>query len=308
MWDSLVVLDQAPGDPTKVRLIYSGCNIDPGPRNNEYAAGWTREHIWPKSHGGPMTTHSPGIGTDLLNLAAADASVNSQRNDRDFKDLPDTADNFVVDTSPIAGCTGQTLARVEPGFWEPPSRTKGFVARALMYMACEYSDRGLRLVDHATDSGSLELGMLSDILKWNRQFPPEPWEVRRNDEAEKIQQNRNPFIDNPAYADLIWGPAEGVRTGSAAPFRVRCGGVAPADPLPPTKRWEWGSSQRCPHGPGSQRPAPAPSFSPLHSVSGGQFSALFGRGWAGAHTSNPRVKRCLHRWKGRQGGRRSIRE
>ena len=186
VWDALVVLDQAPSDPAKVRLIYSGCAIDPGPRGSEYAAGWTREHLWPQSHGGPMTTGSPGIGTDLHNLAAADASVNSQRSDRDFKDLPDVPGNVVVDTSPAAGCPGPTLARAEAGVWEPPARSKGFVARALLYMASEYSDRGLRLVDGATRPGSLGVGVLSDVLAWNRQFPPAAWEIRRNDEAERV--------------------------------------------------------------------------------------------------------------------------
>ena len=53
--------------------------------------------------------------------------------------------------------------------------------------------------------GSIEL-----FLKWNVEDPVSAFEVQRNNVIEGAQGNRNPFIDNPYLATLIWGgtPAE----------------------------------------------------------------------------------------------------
>jgi len=46
----------------------------------------------------------------------------------------------------------------------------------------------------------------SVLLTWNRQDPVSNWERRRNDIIYyNYQHNRNPFIDHPEYAELIWG-------------------------------------------------------------------------------------------------------
>ena len=77
------------------------------------------------------------------------------------------------------------------------------VARALMYMACMYSEKGLRLVEGPTENGSLQLGNLPAIQRWALQFPPSDRERRRNDVAEELQGNRNPFIDEPQLAKQV---------------------------------------------------------------------------------------------------------
>ena len=43
------------------------------------------------------------------------------------------------------------------------------------------------------------------LLEWNRLDPVDEWEMERNNETAKIQGNRNPFIDHPELADIIWG-------------------------------------------------------------------------------------------------------
>jgi hypothetical protein len=42
------------------------------------------------------------------------------------------------------------------------------------------------------------------LLKWHRQDPVSQKEIDRNNAAYAFQGNRNPFIDNPAFADSIW--------------------------------------------------------------------------------------------------------
>jgi endonuclease I len=213
VWDAVCEADAARGGDAgaaagggggggaRVRLIYSGYVISAGPRDSEYSVGrWTREHVWPKSHGG-MSTRAPGIGTDAHNIFAADQSVNSARSDRDFDDLP--GGDPVVDSSDTHGYGGETLARTSGGFWEPPDRAKGPVSRALLYMACAYADRGLRLARGATPRGGKSLGDLEAVLRWNDAFPPGPDEVERNNAVQRHQGNRNPFIDMPELARLV---------------------------------------------------------------------------------------------------------
>jgi deoxyribonuclease-1 len=41
------------------------------------------------------------------------------------------------------------------------------------------------------------------LKQWNRQDPPDGVERKRNDSIEKIQGNRNRFIDLPSAADRL---------------------------------------------------------------------------------------------------------
>jgi endonuclease I len=41
------------------------------------------------------------------------------------------------------------------------------------------------------------------LRKWNQQDPVDQAEMNRNNEIEKIQGNRNPFIDFPELVDQV---------------------------------------------------------------------------------------------------------
>ena len=77
--------------------------------------------------------------------------------------------------------------------WYPGDEWKGDVARMVMYVNLSYGD-------DFDEVGNLEL-----FLKWNREDPVSAFELQRNDVIEAAQGNRNPFIDNPFLATLIWG-------------------------------------------------------------------------------------------------------
>lgn len=79
----------------------------------------------------------------------------------------------------------------------------GQVARALMYMACMYAERGLRLVNGYTEERTMSLGNLAAIARWAQRFPPSDREKHRNDVAETLQMNRNPFIDQPELSAAV---------------------------------------------------------------------------------------------------------
>ena len=216
--DAKYVLEYAQEDPANsANLIQFYTNRSVKKGSSSWGTGGdylNREHIWAQSHGS-LSGNRPMDG-DAFNLHAADASVNVTRSNYDF--------DYVVGGTAIA----EADASYGGGAFEPSDRDKGEVARTLMYMAVRYEgDKGemdLELADVIGTAPSATHGKLSSLLEWNNAFPPTDFERRRNDRVEQCQRNRNPFIDNPALADLIWGSAE--------PKALTIGGVQmmPKDP------------------------------------------------------------------------------
>lgn len=200
-------MDAALDSTGRIILLYSGYEIDPGQKDHEYQAGWNREHVWPKSHAA-LSTSKPGPGTDIHNLHAADISVNAHRGNKDFDELVEGQPgvHVVTDSSPPQGYSGMArLCLVSDTAWEPPDAAKGAVARSLMYMACTYADRGLKLVSGKTQNHSMQLGNLEAILRWAKKFPPSERERKRNEVGQSLQCNRNPFIDDPdLFERVLW--------------------------------------------------------------------------------------------------------
>ena len=50
-----------------------------------------------------------------------------------------------------------------------------------------------------------ELQYQETLKKWNKDFPPSPWEIARHEYIAQasVQGNRNPFVDNPDWACYI---------------------------------------------------------------------------------------------------------
>lgn len=128
---------------------------------------WNREHTWPQSK-----LNYSGQKADMHNLKPSDVDENSSRGNKAFGNIT----------------TGST--------YEPPDEVKGDVARIVFYMSVMYSD---------LDVTSGILGDLDMLLEWNEMDPVDDFERTRNEVIYSYQGNRNPFIDNADYADLIWG-------------------------------------------------------------------------------------------------------
>ena len=193
LWDILKEADQDTANPDNVILLYTGFSVD---GEQEYAGGdgWSREHVWAKSHGG--FDDDPPTGTDAHNLHACDISVNSSRSDKDF-------DNGGSPHSEATECF------YDADSWEPRDAVKGDVARTMLYMATRYegtvsNEPDLELIDVIPSSGPT-FGKLSTLMEWHNQDPVDDFERNRNDVVFSYQNNRNPFIDHPEYADSIWG-------------------------------------------------------------------------------------------------------
>lgn len=200
VWDILKESDRDMSNHENVILMYSGWSVNAAQEYNS-GKGWTRGKVWAKSHGDFGDTK--GAGTDVHHIRPVDLSVNSARSNKDF----DYGGNRYIDGD------GETDCYSDVDSWEPRDAVKGDIARMLFYMATRYEgDNGepdLELVD---DVRTIELcepgkgyhGRLSTLLEWHRADPVDSFEIRRNNIIFSFQNNRNPFIDHPEFADKIW--------------------------------------------------------------------------------------------------------
>jgi endonuclease I len=200
-WDILKETDRDPDNPDNVILFYTGWSVDAQQEYNN-GSGWSREHVWAKSHGDFGT--SMGAGTDVHNLRPCDISVNSSKGNKDFDN---GGEEYIDPDGGPTGCYRTTYT------WEPREAVKGDVARMIFYMATRYEgDNGevdLEVVDYAPSSpnGEPVHGIFSTLMEWHAEDPVDEFEENRNDIIyEDYQENRNPFIDHPEYVELIYNP------------------------------------------------------------------------------------------------------
>lgn len=178
--DILQESDEDPDNPSNVMLVYTGYSV-----SSTWDSGltWNREHVWPQSRLGVYVSYDddfPSKATDIHNLKPSDPDENASRSNDYF--------------STVSGSD----------FYEPRDEVKGDIARILFYMATMYFDLTLNN-DELSGTGEKSMGMLSMLLEWNELDPVDDFERNRNEVIYSYQGNRNPFIDYPEFADLIWG-------------------------------------------------------------------------------------------------------
>lgn len=197
-WDILKEADRDPDNADNVILIYSGLSVDAEQEYNN-GDGWTREHVWAKSHGDFDT--DPPAGTDAHNLKPCYNSVNSSRSNKDFDNGGDIYSFTYNNETIVTECFSTNVS------WEPRDAVKGDVARIMFYMTVRYEGEDgnpdLEMVDYTPSSGPF-FGRMSTLLKWHNQDPVDDFERTRNEAVYGFQQNRNPFIDHPEYVNSIW--------------------------------------------------------------------------------------------------------
>lgn len=187
--------DADPANPNNVIMVYTGRSHP----NDDYGNGGdqlNREHVWAKSHGN-FEGVQPMDG-DVHNLKPVDGSVNMDRSNKDF-------DEGGTQHSEATGCYYTDSS------WEPRDEVKGDIARIILYMDVRYQGENgeldLTAVDELNTYPYPEHGKLSTLLEWNLMDPPDDFERNRNNVIYSYQHNRNPFIDDPHFAELIWNNA-----------------------------------------------------------------------------------------------------
>ena len=220
----------------KIRALYvdrSAENpMDAWSNHNQTFGGINREHIWPKSHGfdEEYSSNSDGARGDPMHLWAADGYTNNVHSNLFYgyvdltKSYTDCQDKISYSVGNYKG-TSKTLGTGT--VFEPQDSDKGDIARAVFYMVARYNNiagatsgidannPNLRLANDLSEnnktgtssaSTAFSLGILQDLLEWNKLDPVDEFEKHRNNLLfNNYTNNRNPFIDFPEWADYIWG-------------------------------------------------------------------------------------------------------
>jgi len=160
---------------------------------------YNREHSFPKSwFGGEVLP----MYTDLFHMVPTDGYVNNMRGNFPFGEVSSytykSSNGSMVGPSTVSGYSGTVF--------EPIDEYKGDFARSYFYMATRYygDDTGWPGSDMVTGSQP-KTWALAMLLTWHRNDPVSQKEIDRNNAVYGIQSNRNPYIDYPLYAEMIWG-------------------------------------------------------------------------------------------------------
>jgi hypothetical protein len=125
---------------------------------------------------------------------------------------------------------------VSPGYtgivFEPIDAFKGDIARTYFYMSTRYDgeDAGWPGSD-MTDGAELRPWAADMLLRWHNEDPVSQKERDRNAAVYAIQQNRNPFIDRPVFAPLLFVSTGVTGSGPTAPFALHSNRPNPFNPL-----------------------------------------------------------------------------
>lgn len=154
---------------------------------------WNREHVWPKSLSWYTSVDNgdKGAGGDIHHIRPENPSVNSSRGNKKMGE--------VTGGKAVTYSNGVVAGYSNSNYFEPNDCSKGDVARIFFYMMVRYSE---------TDSSyqiTRTAQSLQMLLEWHLLDPVDELERVRNERAYGYQGNRNPFIDYPEFAELIWG-------------------------------------------------------------------------------------------------------
>ncbi|XLS30946.1 endonuclease [Flavobacteriaceae bacterium M23B6Z8] len=203
IWEACKATDLDPNNSSSVLLIYGYSDTDGNyvtdrtrginENGGNNGTDWNREHTFPNSLANPSLNSSGTSGppyADAHNLRSSDVQMNANRGNKKF-------------------ASGSGNAGDSNGGWYPGDEWKGDVARIVMYMYLRYGSQCYPTLVANGSTNSVDSRMINLLLQWNAEDPVSVYEDARNtyhdSNATYAQGNRNPFIDNPAFATQIWG-------------------------------------------------------------------------------------------------------
>ncbi|NIF04429.1 T9SS type A sorting domain-containing protein [Chryseobacterium sp. Tr-659] len=176
---------------------------------------YNREHIIPQS----LFNEASPMVADIHFIRATDGKVNGMRSNYPFGKV-----GSATFTSKNGSKLGNSVSSGYAGtVFEPIDEFKGDVARMIFYFVTRYQSKlssfsSGDMLGSSTFPG-LQTWELNVLLAWHNQDPVSQAEIKRNNASYTYQGNRNPFIDNPNYVNLIWGsqqPASDTQAPTAA--------------------------------------------------------------------------------------------
>lgn len=201
VWSALQNTDLDPTNSNNVLLLYGWENGSDGNATNDRSRNkfsnggsngeWNREHTFPQGLGNPDLGQS-GPGADAHHLRACDVQRNNNRGNL----------QFAAGSGAASGASN--------GGWYPGDEWKGDVARMMLYMYLRYGNQCLPTIVGQGGTIDSDNNVPTLFLQWNAEDPVSQYEDNRNtylgnSSNSFAQGNRNPFIDNPYLATMIWG-------------------------------------------------------------------------------------------------------
>jgi endonuclease I len=184
---------------------------------------YNREHSFPVSWWGG--SRSDTMYTDLFHVHPTDGYVNALRANHPYGEVSHPTETTLngsrvgpniyradksLSTANYHGVAGNAPARAA-GYtgtvFEPIDEYKGDFARNYFYMMVRYLPRVGGWEDNTPmlEGGDLAAWAVPMLTEWHLNDPVSPKEIARNDSVYRLQGNRNPFIDHPEWACLVWG-------------------------------------------------------------------------------------------------------
>lgn len=162
---------------------------------------YNREHSWPQSW-----FNNAGVpSSDMFHIYPTDGKVNGIRSNNPYGEVATasitTLNGSMLGSSATAGYSGTVF--------EPIDEYKGDVARGYFYMCVRYyleDTTWSNSSNQMCNKSEIEPWGLQQLLAWHHQDTVSLKEINRNNAIYQIQNNRNPFIDNPQWADSVWIP------------------------------------------------------------------------------------------------------
>ena len=168
-----------------------------------------REHVWPKM-GGNAFPEKTEAGSDAHHVRPLNTGLNNTRSNNHFGEVPQTEANRIKqsgtfanygNSDPDSWCYQATVNGAK--LFYPAAGYRGATARIIFYVQTRWgdvSDLSLALGNNTTKI----MSNVDVLLKWHLEEPPTEEEIRRNEAVFGLQGNRNPFIDHPEYAEMIY--------------------------------------------------------------------------------------------------------
>ena len=182
---------------------------------------WNREHSTPKSWWGGSKSNQ---GADPFILYPTDGKINGMRSSYPFGEVK-TIEKASNNNYSLLGSADNSLYPYSGTVFEPADEWKGDLARSAFYTRARWSasyswsSGGGNVI--YSGSASNNFGLTDYAVKlytaWSNLDPVDEWELRRNEAIYAIQGNRNPFIDHPEYANIIWGGTTYTGGGATTP-------------------------------------------------------------------------------------------
>jgi endonuclease I len=203
-----------------VECVYTGRVAQFNTRAGATANNFNCEHTWPQ---GGFNEDEP-MRADVFHLFPTDIDANSRRGSYPFG-------NVVSSTWSVGGSKLGTDASGHTVF-EVRDIQKGNSARAILYFLTCYGNQYYYYFD--TSWSIMTLAQEQLLRSWHDADPPDDGERARNESIFGVQENRNPYIDHPAFSErmtsLISTPnAPQVTEWAAWPANISLAACSPGD-------------------------------------------------------------------------------